>query len=44
MKLKTIYVFPAELQIYLDKYQDKIKFIFTNCQQRGKFLLIIDGL
>jgi hypothetical protein len=48
MKLKAIWIEVNELQDYLDKYQDKIKFMFhweqynANIDYRNKICLVID--
>jgi hypothetical protein len=43
MKLIVHYITTAELQDYLDKYQEKIKFLFYYTQnQQDKLCIVID--
>jgi len=40
MKLKSYWIGIEELQSYLDKYQDKIKFVI--CYDSTRMILVID--
>jgi len=44
MKLKCYLITQLEVQDYLDKYQEKIKFIYTTNKAQGlqKIMIVID--